>query len=46
MFGFPSTFDFSNVSEEDVLFYLGNSIVVDVLKAFVPQIKKYFKTIE
>ena len=42
MFGFPSTYDFTNVRPENALFYLGNSIVVDVVKAFVDPICSWF----
>ena len=42
MFGFPSTYKFSDTSNEDALFYLGNSIVVDVPLTFVPVIEKWF----
>jgi hypothetical protein len=42
MFGFPPTYNFANVSSEKALFYLGNSIVVDILKAFVPLISEWF----
>ena len=41
MFGFPATYKFP-VSQEDALFYLGNSIVVNVVSAFVPLIQKWF----
>jgi len=43
MFGFPSTYDFSDTKNEKALFYLGNSIVVNVLQAFVPLIDKWFQ---
>jgi DNA (cytosine-5)-methyltransferase 1 len=42
MFGFPDTFVFPDTSAEDSLFYLGNSIVVDVPKAFVPVVEAWF----
>jgi hypothetical protein len=42
MFGFPETFVFPDTSDEDCLFYLGNSIVVDVPKAFVPGVEAWF----
>lgn len=42
MFGFPETFVFPETSDEDCLFYLGNSIVVDVPKAFVPVVEAWF----
>ena len=42
MFGFPSTYKFSETRAESALFYLGNSIVVDVVKAFVPVVSEWF----
>jgi len=42
MFGFPSTYSFPCVSQEDALFYLGNSIVVNVVTAFVPGVEAWF----
>lgn len=42
MFGFPVDYNFAGASHEDSLFYLGNSIVVNVLKAFVPAIEEWF----
>lgn len=42
MFGFPSTYTFGDLRQENALFYLGNSIVVDVVKAFVPRITAWF----
>jgi hypothetical protein len=42
MFGFPETYDFCGVGSESALFYLGNSIVVDVVKIFVPHIIAWF----
>ena len=44
MFGFPSTYQFPSTTDEDALFYLGNSIVVNVVSAFVPVIESWFKT--
>jgi len=44
MFGFPSDFKFPNTTNEKCLYYLGNSIVVNVAKACVPQILKWFKS--
>jgi len=44
MFGFPSTYQFPSTNDEDALFYLGNSIVVNVVSAFVPVIEAWFKT--
>jgi DNA (cytosine-5)-methyltransferase 1 len=43
MFGFPSTYRFPSTKEEDALFYLGNSIVVNVVSAFVPVIQAWFR---
>ena len=42
MFGFPSTYRFPAINQEDALFYLGNSIVVNVVAAFVPAIQAWF----
>lgn len=42
MFGFPGTYVFGDVTSENALFYLGNSIVVDVVRAFVPKIVEWF----
>jgi DNA (cytosine-5)-methyltransferase 1 len=42
MFGFPSTYQFPGISNEEALFYLGNSIVVNVLQAFVPVVQRWF----
>lgn len=42
MFGFPKNYKFENVSSEHALFYLGNSIVVDVVRCFVPSIIDWF----
>jgi DNA (cytosine-5)-methyltransferase 1 len=42
MFGFPNDYKFSNISNEDALFYLGNSIVVNVPLTFVPVIESWF----
>jgi len=42
MFGFPDTFRFDEVTSEKALFYLGNSIVVDVARSFIPSIQQYF----
>jgi DNA (cytosine-5)-methyltransferase 1 len=41
MFGFPTNYKF-NVSFEESLFYLGNSIVVNVVEALIPEIKRHF----
>jgi site-specific DNA-cytosine methylase len=43
MFGFPDTYAFEGTSEEKSLFYLGNSIVVDVARSFIPGIREYFR---
>ena len=39
MFGFPATYNFAGVKTEDALFYLGNSIVVNVAAALLPAVK-------
>ena len=43
MFGFPQTYKFMNMMDEEALFCLGNSIVVNVLQAFVPKVKEWFE---
>jgi len=45
MFGFPSTYQFPSIKHEDALFYLGNSIVVNVVSAFVPVVKSWFNQV-
>ena len=42
MFGFPATYSFCGMKSEEALFYLGNSIVVNVVRAFVPVIAAWF----
>jgi len=42
MFGFPQDYKFPDIRAEDALFYLGNSIVVNVPLAFVPSIETWF----
>ena len=42
MFGFPATYAFPSIKDEDALFYLGNSIVVNVVSAFLPAIRGWF----
>jgi site-specific DNA-cytosine methylase len=42
MFGFPKDYDFCGIGDEQRLFYLGNSIVVNVVDALVPEIIKNF----
>jgi len=44
MFGFPEDYKFPGIKSEDCLFYLGNSIVVDVVKAFVPSVDVWFSS--
>lgn len=44
MFGFPRDYKFEDVTREHALFYLGNSIVVDVVKHFVPRIATWFRS--
>jgi DNA (cytosine-5)-methyltransferase 1 len=43
MFGFPQDYKFPDVKSEDALYYLGNSIVVNVPLAFVPVIDDWFR---
>ncbi len=45
MFGFPEAYLFSDIGPEDALFYLGNSIVVNVPSALVPAIEAWFATV-
>ena len=42
MFGFPTTYKFPHITNEKALFYLGNSIVVNVPASFIPAILGYF----
>jgi DNA (cytosine-5)-methyltransferase 1 len=42
MFGFPANYNLTGISDENSLFYLGNSIVVDVPRSFVSAIESYF----
>jgi DNA (cytosine-5)-methyltransferase 1 len=42
LFGFPSTYNFTGISQEEALFCLGNSIVVQVIQAFVPNLLAWF----
>ena len=42
MFGFPIDYKFPDIINEDALFYLGNSIVVNVPLTFVPVIETWF----
>lgn len=42
MFGFPESYKFEGISQEDSLFYLGNSIVVNIIDAFVPNVLSWF----
>lgn len=44
MFGFPTTFHWADTPSEKCLFYLGNSIVVNVVRACVPEIIEWFRT--
>jgi DNA (cytosine-5)-methyltransferase 1 len=44
MFGFPKDFKFPSISTEKRLFYLGNSIVVNVARACVPGIADWFRS--
>lgn len=43
MFGFPDTYKFAGTPNEKCLFYLGNSIVVDVIRGLVPAVQTYFR---
>jgi DNA (cytosine-5)-methyltransferase 1 len=45
MFGFPCDYKFPDITNEDALFYLGNSIVVNVPLTFVPVIETWFAKI-
>lgn len=36
MFGFPDSYDFVDATDQQRMFYLGNSIVVEVVEALVP----------
>jgi DNA (cytosine-5)-methyltransferase 1 len=40
MFGFSKDYDFCGIGDEQKLFYLGNSIVVNVVDALVPEVIK------
>jgi len=42
MFGFPSDYKFGETGDEDALFYLGNSIVVDIPFMLAPAVAAYF----
>ena len=42
MFGFSSDYNFAGTTDENSLFYLGNSIVVNVPLSFVPVVESYF----
>jgi DNA (cytosine-5)-methyltransferase 1 len=42
MFGFPTTYKFPDTTDEHALFYLGNSIVVNVPTSFIPAVLGYF----
>ena len=43
MFGFPATFQWADMPTEKCLFYLGNSIVVNVVRACVPSVVAWFR---
>ena len=45
MFGFPIDYKFGSTTKEDSLFYLGNSIVVNVVLAFIPNIRSWFNIV-
>lgn len=42
MFGFPPSYDFLDATDEQKMFYLGNSIVVDVVSALAPAVEEIF----
>jgi DNA (cytosine-5)-methyltransferase 1 len=42
MFGFPINYNFAGTTDENSLFYLGNSIVVNVPLSFVSTLETYF----
>jgi len=42
MFGFPINYNFAGTTDENSLFYLGNSIVVNVPLSFVSALETYF----
>ena len=44
MFGFPTTYKFPGVKTEQALFYLGNSIVVNVPLSFIPAVSTFFNS--
>lgn len=44
MFGFSKNYDFCGIPDEQKLFYLGNSIVVNVVDALVPEVIKNFSS--
>jgi DNA (cytosine-5)-methyltransferase 1 len=43
MFGFPSSYDFLDATEQQRMFYLGNSIVVQVVEALAPLVVEIFR---
>jgi len=43
MFGFPPSYDFLDATEQQKMFYLGNSIVVQVVEALVPGVVEIFR---
>lgn len=43
MFGFPTSYNFLDASEQQRMFYLGNSIVVQVVEALVPRVVEIFR---
>ena len=45
MFGFPSTYNFTGIGQEEALFCLGNSIVVQVVQSFVLSVRTWFSNI-
>ncbi len=46
MFGFPASYDFLDAADEQKMFYLGNSIVVNVIDALVPEVLGTFSSLK
>lgn len=43
MFGFPESYDFLGATEQQRMFFLGNSIVVNVVESLIPGIVEIFR---
>jgi DNA (cytosine-5)-methyltransferase 1 len=43
MFGFPESYDFLDATEQQRMFFLGNSIVVNVVEALIPSVIEIFQ---